>query len=370
MDEPIQPRSFKLAAMYRRSLCYTGGSLVPLGIALTMIGPVQADGRVFALHVSVLGVAITSSIAIAVCLWANHWQIRVDEQGVHRRRLFRWSSWTWDDFRSGAIIPGKFRGVYKQLGKRLGTRTLRVDFLEPADGEFLASLCNRYCAPAPHPELPADMTLAYPKIGFNRTKIHFSRHGMDFQKGSTYRSYVWPDVQSVEVVKVSRLHRDFRLLTAQLPDREITLSVIMNQGDLVQTWRGPKADVVAAFFEAHVSEDRIRIKIPAHGILTAEDAKAEIKTHDGAVAYAKVAVCFVCLWFGFQLARVAWKVRSRSLFEYLILACTVCLLLSPLALLLWWMWGARKRAQQKRRELEDLLLKLQSEKDEEAPASG
>ena len=108
----VAPRSFKLAAAYRRSIYYVCGSFVPF---FAMVEVLNDEDGLHDLQKSAVKVAITSVSAIAVCLWANHWQIRADEYAVHRRRLFRWSSWTWDDFRSGAIVPGKHRGEYSTI---------------------------------------------------------------------------------------------------------------------------------------------------------------------------------------------------------------------------------------------------------------
>ena len=125
------------------------------------------------------------------------WALRIDHEGITRRRWFAWSDlWTWADFASGRIEK---RDSYTLLdpARPWWRRKLCLDFLAGDDiRRAIAHINVHYRLPDP-PQLPDELRI---KIGL-RLSVRFDALGIQLQRAKECREYRWRDVRRVHIVR-------------------------------------------------------------------------------------------------------------------------------------------------------------------------
>ncbi|MDX9972887.1 MAG: hypothetical protein RBU21_07855 [FCB group bacterium] len=183
------------------------------------------------------------------------WRLRLDAQGLHRRRLFRWQTWPWEFFRDGRIARGSTWDAFVNPDEPWWRRTIGVSMVGEEDREYVLRVCLQFWTPPPV-DLPETLTLKMPSMGFNRTVITMSSTGIDVSGPGVLRSYAWGDVQRLHITRVEEKHPGFYSLKLALPDRDIDLQVTNQNGTDVRTWSGPNPEVVSAFLKARIPPAR------------------------------------------------------------------------------------------------------------------
>jgi hypothetical protein len=156
-ETPEPPlRIVRIWSAYRRCLLYLaiGGWLCLLLAALVPRRPVDPVGVA-------LGILIAGILPSTAWLIATGYRVRIDEQGIARRRLGFWTLWPWEDFQQGHVRFHEKDGWLTNTNRPLWDRWwLSLPFLEPVEGEFVQELVRRQCPEKPTAIEPALLDVA------------------------------------------------------------------------------------------------------------------------------------------------------------------------------------------------------------------
>lgn len=196
-------------------------------------------------------------LASVVVFWSMRWWMRVDSTGISRRQMFRWRTWTWEKFASGTVRAGRYYGSFVFTRRKSLGRYLSLSYLDNEGQQYMLTLCERVWV---RPEVRApevlDIKPGAPIVRpFTRKRIRASNGGLEITTPQRTFAYRWTDVRRLVFFRRSHLHATFVNLELHLPHGVEKLRV-EPQYDFKQ-WAGPAADVVARFFQNHVSADRI-----------------------------------------------------------------------------------------------------------------
>ena len=189
------------------------------------------------------------------------WRLRVDSSGIARRRFMLWDLWPWQAFEQGKVLDAEGTSTtYILPEKPFWARKLTLDLLEDSDrARVEASIEALRVRPAPL--LPHELALRY---GF-RKEILIAPGGLLFRGGGDETRYRWAEVQAIRIRRADHRRRDFKSLEIELPDRLVTFSVRLHQGQTIRSWqatrggRTPSAEVLAAVLERFVARDRVQV---------------------------------------------------------------------------------------------------------------
>ncbi len=243
---------YRIAPELRRCCWYTIVALVPLtGIFAWVARVVQQRG--------VWDVALTCGMFCALgfaALVPLRWRVRRDDRGLSRRVLLRWDRWSWEDLASGRI--GKLHPITLYDPTRpWGRRKLRLGYLTDHDIDEVIDAVNAHYRLPPPPVLSGKLTIKY---GLRRT-LTLDHHAIQLARGSQVQDYAWPDVLGVYLTRMDPLRRDFVRLAIVLPDNEVELRLVSQQGSTSAAWSGATADQINEFLHRTVPEDRIHLAI-------------------------------------------------------------------------------------------------------------
>ena len=134
--------------------------------------------------------------------------LRIDQQGIWRRRMFRWDMWPWAAFASGAIRQADLQVSFVFSAKPWWYRYLHLTYLAPADREAVAGRIHQIWRPPPL-NLPDRMSIEY-GIGHRLT---VSPDGIRVSRWRRVdQTYPWSDVKHVAVSRLDHSRRDFHRL--------------------------------------------------------------------------------------------------------------------------------------------------------------
>ena len=158
------------------------------------------------------------------------------------------------------LAPRSTSTTYILPEKPFWARKLTLDLLEDSDrARVEASIEALRVRPAPL--LPEELALRY---AF-RKEILIAPGGLLLHDGGDETRYRWAEVQAIRIRRVDHRRRDFKSLEIELPDRVVTLSVRLHQGQTIRSWQATRggethsAEVVAAVLERFVTRDRVQI---------------------------------------------------------------------------------------------------------------
>ncbi|MCH7687153.1 MAG: hypothetical protein IH899_10810, partial [Planctomycetes bacterium] len=162
----IEPREFRVAAVYR--YLFLAYALIVLMIALQawylLLDPDQSadvgrkDWLIPAFFSSLAVVLIFLSIV------AFRWRLRVDSEGIHRRRLRRWDLWPWTAFQSGQVyMASSFPLSYWFPTKPWGRRGLVLEQLSREAADCVRETIEHFWRPPPSPDVPNELKIVYPR---------------------------------------------------------------------------------------------------------------------------------------------------------------------------------------------------------------
>jgi hypothetical protein len=204
---------------------------------------------------------IPCSLPALVAIAALRWRLRLDSSGIARRRFIGWGLWPWEAFQQGKVLDAEgTSSTYIHPEKPFWARKLTLDLLEDSDRARVEASVEAVRV-QPALELPDDIALRY---GF-RKEILIAPGGLLLRNGGDETRYRWNEVQAIRIRRADHRRRDFESLEIELPDRVVTFSVRLNQGQTIRSWsatRGGKtcsAEVIAAILERFVRRDRVQI---------------------------------------------------------------------------------------------------------------
>jgi hypothetical protein len=195
VEEFAQPplRIVRIWSAYRRCLLYLaiGGWLCLLLAALVPRGPVDPVG-------ALLSVLIAGVLPGIAWLIATTYLVRIDEQGIARRRLGFWTLWPWEDFQQGRVRLHEKDGWLINTGRPLWDRWwLSLSFFEPNEMKFIEELVRRQCPATPVSE-PAQLDVSEVEL----IQLFF-RHLVITHDGCLFKRsgklILWSEVSSVRI---------------------------------------------------------------------------------------------------------------------------------------------------------------------------
>ena len=270
--ESDDARYFPLAAQYRRCGLYCVlGAIVLVVLAVWVVKPLvpnRGAGHADPTHFA--GLALVVLAAVGLCFLVFRWRLRVDRQGIARRRLFRWHLWPWEAFRRGEVRYGKTAASYVWPKAPFGRRSLFLGLLEEADGDEVNALVHTVWVPPPEPELPETVTVRY---GLSSAAT-LAPGGITLRRWRRRREYRWDEVERLTITVLEHGRPDFQRLQMKLP--ELSIAWYVHDGN--RSWRGAEPEVIAAYVRRHVPEERTLTAAQRGAPRSAEEAEFRLQT--------------------------------------------------------------------------------------------
>lgn len=200
-------REFRMRAEYRRCAWYVlVGVILSIGLAalLKHQGLVPRQG-------SWISFAIGSIFFLLPAIWlliaVHRWRLRVDENGIARRRLWKWDLWSWEEFESGEIRRRLY--TFESTRRPLWRRSLSFDLLNTDDRRFVLGVCNHFYRPPIEPDSPLGQTVSLKYQIF--WTVTFSETGVAGINSKGKYDLSWSDIQIVRLIyfahEISELHK-------------------------------------------------------------------------------------------------------------------------------------------------------------------
>jgi hypothetical protein len=215
-------REYRIRAESRRLSWY--GIVGVSVVAATLWGMSQWELVADEIHPHPAGFAVLALVA-AVSAIPLFWRLRIDDEGVARRRAFVWDFWPWSDFEAGLVYKVESargrRRTYYDPGRPRGFRKLGLESMEDRDQvEAVRAINQRH-------RLPPGERIASCFLKFNRRRsVVLDDAGVHLLDGEDARDYAWSDVRLVEIVRLEPKRRDFIRARIVLADAEIRWGTI------------------------------------------------------------------------------------------------------------------------------------------------
>ena len=250
MDEPI---FLRIPPELRRSAHYVVAASVPLALVAFWVNEFIGN------ETPVAG-AVGCPFFVLLCMTMIvplRWALRIDDQGVARRFLFRWGDpWTWADFASGRIEKRHPYTLFDPA-RPWWRRRLSLTHMAATDiARTMQRINTYYRLPSP-PQLPDVLEIKY---GFRRA-AQFDASGIYLQEAHGFWEYLWSDVRRVHITRMDPVRRDFKSLEITLPDKEIELKLISHDYGTSPSWQGATAEVVNEFLVRCLTDARIETDV-------------------------------------------------------------------------------------------------------------
>ena len=242
--EPSQ-KEYRVAAAYRRCCWYLIAGTIALAAMVYLIVRfvLEEDPREIT---NTRWWLVLAPVALTIVVYL--WKLRVDEEGIWRRRGLWWDLWSWSDLASGRIRKVRAIELYDR-DRPWWRRKLRIDYMASADVRAVWDAINAHYVVPPAVEVPDELTIRYR----HRRSARLDGKGIELRHGDAVTHCGWDDVQRVRVLRLESSRRDFWTLRIQLPDERIELKHF----DYRPMWSGGTAEEVSEFLLTHVAADRI-----------------------------------------------------------------------------------------------------------------
>lgn len=258
----IEPREFRVAAVYR--YLFLAYALIVLMFALqywTMLFDPDQSADVD--RKDWLIPAFFSSFAVVpifLSIVAFRWRLRMDSEGIHRRRLQRWDLWPWTAFQSGGVYVASFPLSYWFPTKPWGRRGLVVEQLSREAADCVRETIEFFWVPPPSPEVPNELKIVYPKdFKFSpaREEVRFDAEGIEVRRRNRRWSYRWEDVRSLDLRRPHHDQPDFEVLKLRLPGRTMWFAATEFLGGRSRNWTGASPEQLAGVLVNYVPSERV-----------------------------------------------------------------------------------------------------------------
>lgn len=251
------------------------------------------------------------------------WKLRITEDGIERRRVFRWDDWSWDDFASGKIEK-KYYCTLVDPDRSWWRRKLSLGSLSRADFKRVIADINEHYKLPPPPNVPDALTIRFRfrcSATLNETGIQLSRRGR-------LSKYTWPDVQQVHITRVDPLRRDFVAIVIHLPDDEIALQNVANRHRAGSTWRGPDSKEINEYLQTRLPADKIETAIDGELPKTQQQLEWEVNE---AVKLKRALLWNMGASSILFVALFSYSAIDEGLVHAIVMTCIAALLVLPLA---------------------------------------
>jgi hypothetical protein len=247
---------------------------------------------------SILVYVILLAYACAIVI-PLRWKLRIDEQGLKRRWLFRWDSWTWNDIASGRVQK-LHPHTLLDPDRPWWRRKLELGYMSHDHIQIVFKAINAYYRLPEAPEVPDLLKVKYG----SRHSATFDGDGIHLHMTGTEKAYSWLDVLNVSIVRMDTLRRDFNSLQIVLPDEEIKLKHISITHP---SWRGATSEVINEFLYRCVPTEKINVTIPIAGPETPNREQIERKLKELKKANRRMRIpipaCLILV-----IAVLAWRI--------------------------------------------------------------
>jgi hypothetical protein len=289
-------REYRLAAELRRSCWYVIAALPLLGVVLFWVQGFT-EGLVNE-RPSPVGSAIVCLVFLSTAIamaWPLLWRLRVDAQGISRRRWFWWDHWSWLDIASGRIRK-QHPIALVDPGRPWWRGKLSIGYLQGGDAKQVIDRINEHYRLPPPPVVPATLTIRY---GFRRSAT-FDSKGIHHVASDKSRDYGWREARYVHIERVEPLRRDFVNLVIALPDQELELRLVTSEGGTWPSWQGAAAEEINEFLHRHVPRGKIDVIIAGQLPKRREEVERALqkitKTQREARLVLAVCLCALFAW--------------------------------------------------------------------------
>jgi hypothetical protein len=320
-----EPMVFSLMAEVRRSAVYVlvGAGLIPL--IRWWLHDLLPDRGVAPL---IFGMALVMSVAVGA-FGVLRWRLKVDDQGIWRRRLIGWDLWPWEAFEEGRVLEGEDASTaYILREKPFWARKLSVELLAEDDQRRIVDIIRQVFARPTDPAPPVELTI---RFGF-RKEAYIAQECLLIRARGEVTRYGWKEIQLLRIRRRYRDRRDFSSLVIVLPDQTITLRLSHQNGQATRSWLGargsptPSPALVAGILERYVPSDRVLVtalREPPRTMAEWQDRLAllersgrDFKTLRWIIVGAGALFALLTLWEFYS--------SGRSGFKFAILSCVMC----------------------------------------------
>jgi hypothetical protein len=263
-DPPIPSLLFRPAAQWL--LLAAGAVVVGWFVGLTVWG--LAATRLGVPVPGPLGLAFIFLVPFLPALVFSRCAVRMDEEGIWRRRFFRWDLWPWTAFAEGKIEDALGADCFLFPEKPWHGRRLNLGVLPERNRRLIRDQIRRF-RQWREIRLPEEVT-----INFDwRRHARFTPAGVYLWRARKEPRFVgWSEVGPIKLRRLDHDRRDFRWLLFR-PAGSHWHIVLLHGGEKSYwqhpaskffavggtRWRGASAEVLAAFLEKHVPPEQLHI---------------------------------------------------------------------------------------------------------------
>lgn len=198
-DQPA--RTYRVAGEYRRSLIYVaiGGIVI---LALLALVPRPNPQPIELGRLVVVGLVYVT-LPLAAWLYLTTWRLRIDESGLWRRRLGRWTCWTWETIASGKVRFGSKSGILWNRSGPWWDSAIGVGLLG-REGAFVLGVLERLLAEGATNEsdcsepIPTEVAI---RTWFPFQWIRVRPDGIELQRSGKTAFYPWEQVERLRFVR-------------------------------------------------------------------------------------------------------------------------------------------------------------------------
>lgn len=246
MNDDFEPRHFQLDAQYRRCGLYVAVAFLAMGFLALWVERIL-PGRPGGAKWILWGTALAGLLPL-------RWRMRIDSQGVWRRRIGRWRLWSWDDFASGRIRYGVSDRRLVDPALPWWRRELSLETLSPMNSDLVWKWISlAWVRPEP---VAVPATLEFGTGELLRRPVRMNAEGLEIGAGRRQQRFSWNQVIRLEIKRWRHEREDFYELLLQLPDRKIHLRRQRQYGIESRNWKGAEPEVIAQFLQSRVPPDR------------------------------------------------------------------------------------------------------------------
>jgi len=268
-----------------------------------------------------LGLAFVLLVPFFPALALSRYAVRMDEEGIWRRRIFRWDPWPWTAFAEGKIEDALATDCFLFPEKPWYWRRLNLGVFPERKRSLIRDQIRRF-RQWREIKLPEEVTIDFDW----RRHARFTPAGVYLWRERKEPRFVpWSDIGPIKLRRLDHDRRDFRWLQFRPAGSRWHIVLLHggNQGSYWQhpsyvffaeggtRWQGASAEVLAAFLEKHVPPEQLHIDVlrgPPASRAECERRLAEIeKKHQWEKRLAPLTKVLVLVW----LTCIGVDIRNR-----------------------------------------------------------
>jgi len=253
IDSDFPTGVFRPAPEWRRIAIYLVLAflvIIAVRVAMDQAGLIPPQGAADKMAMPVVLTLFT--IVPSMVIWRS--AIRVDGEGIWRRRLLAWDLWPWEAFSEGKIRDKSSIDSFLYPDKPWYWRHLYLEFLTDQHRktvhEIICKVRNR-----PEIALPDEVAISFPF----RRHARFALAGIQVWRGKQEPGLFipWGEIGPIVLARVDHDRRDFRQLELRVPAGGGLIRLRFSYGS--PSWEGAESEVLAAFLQRHVPPQQFHV---------------------------------------------------------------------------------------------------------------